>query len=159
MRVRKYKGFTMKDKLLRGVIAGVAAGLIKDLPPVIFHITKHEFSPTYWDYAGKIGFGRIPHTGWEIAYAIILQICFSIGISVAMVYLLPKIKSSLWYVKGAAFGFGVWFFIRITVTLFALKEFTQPQIFVSIINVSTSVVYGVLVAFLDRYLENLHSRE
>lgn len=148
----------MKDKLLRGILAGAIAGIIKDIPPLILHIAQHEFFPTYWDYSGKITFGKVPEAWWEIAYAIVLEVCFSIGVGVVMVHLMPKVKSALWYIKGAGLGFAVWFLIRMGVSLFELKDFNQPQIFVSMINVSTSMGYGVLIAYLDRYLENYWKR-
>lgn len=144
----------MNDKLLRGIIAGAIAGIIKDILPLILYATNHNVFPTYWDYAGKIAFGKIPEAWWEITYAIVFEVCFSIGVGVIMVHLMPKIKSSLWYIKGAALGFAVWFLIRMGVSLFSLKEFTQPHIYVSTINALTSIGYGVLIAFLDGFLKN-----
>lgn len=141
--------------MLRGVIAGAIAGIAKDIPPLFFHLlsSNQHFFPTYWDYAGKISFGKIPVIGWETAYAIVLEVCFSIFMGVLFVHIMPKIQSGLWYVKGAGLGFGIWFLIRMGVSLFGLKEFNQPQIFVSIINVITSISYGILLAYVDRVLQ------
>ena len=147
-----------EDIFMRGIIAGVIAGLIKDIPSIIVHLSHSDVFPTYWDFSGMIGFGQVPNTFLNICLAIIVELGFSITIGIAVVYGISKIKSHHYLLEGGYFGAAVWFFIRASMWIFAVKEFNKPQMFAFVINLTTSIGYGLLIAYIDKLLKNRQSR-
>jgi hypothetical protein len=141
----------MKDKFLRGVIAGLIAGIVKDIPAIVSDFFFNTF-PAYWDYAGLIGFGKEPKTFPEHFYAIIIQLGFSVVVGVSMVYIMNKIQSKHYLLKGAFFGGLIWFSIRGLVFIAQVPRLIHHQQAISIINSLTSIGYGLLLAWIDHYL-------
>lgn len=46
----------MEEKIINGAIAGIIAGILKDIPDAILHNSLKITSITFWDYAGTLTF-------------------------------------------------------------------------------------------------------
>ncbi|HBF37302.1 MAG TPA: hypothetical protein DDW50_08265, partial [Firmicutes bacterium] len=60
----------MNDPFLRGLIAGLIAGTVKDIPDSILHSLFHLKELSFWDYAGVLAFNRMPTGFVEITMAV-----------------------------------------------------------------------------------------
>ena len=143
--------FTEDDKFLRGIIAGLIAGLAKDIPSIVADFFINPF-PSYWDYAGLVGFGVEPNTFFEYFYAILIELGFSAAIGVIIVYINGIIPSKHFLIKGAFLGASVWLSISGLVFFTQIPQLSKPHIAATIINSLTSIGYGMLLTVIDRYL-------
>jgi hypothetical protein len=142
-----------EDKFMRGIIAGAIGGLVKDIPSIIIHVAHSDVYPTYWDYSGMIGMGVVPEKIPEITVAIFIQLIFSIAMGIFIVYASSYIKSHHYLIKGAFLGGSTWFLIRASVWGAQIKDFNKPQVLAFMINSTTSIVFGLLVAYIDKRIQ------
>ncbi|MGQ9779044.1 MAG: hypothetical protein ACUVRM_04075 [Bacillota bacterium] len=66
----------MRDRFMRGLLAGVAGGIVASLVNglLVFIFKIGEF--VFWDFAGIIILGRKPHGFWERAFAELVHLSF-----------------------------------------------------------------------------------
>jgi hypothetical protein len=148
------EGITLRsNKFMRGIITGIIAGLIKDIPSIIVHLLHSDVFPTYWDYTGMIGLGIVPNTALNIIFATVVELGFSMAVGISIVYIISKTKSHHYLIEGSFLGAAVWFSLRSIIWIFNVKDFAHPQMFAFIINFTTSIVYGLLIAYLDKLLQ------
>jgi uncharacterized membrane protein len=98
----------MKDKFLQGAIAGLIAGIVKDIPTIIAEFFLKTY-PTYWSYSSMVVFGELPKTFLDYIYAFLVELLFSVFVGVTIVYIIGKIPSKHYLVKGMFFGGLIWF--------------------------------------------------
>jgi hypothetical protein len=142
----------MEDKFLRGIIAGLIAGIAKDIPALIAEFFITDVFPSYWDYSGLVSFGKSPGKPLEYIHALGIQVGFSAAVGVAIVYLISKIRSKHYLLEGAVLGLLVWFIIRGIVYIAQVPDLIKPHEGIALLNSLTSIGYGVLVAYIDHYL-------
>lgn len=63
----------------------------------------------------------------------------------AIIYAISKIKAHHYLLEGGYFGTAAWFFIRATMWIFNVKGFNKPQMVAFVVNLTTSIGYGVLI--------------
>ncbi len=140
------------DKLVRGIYAGVIAGLLKDIPALIFELLFKNPHPTFWDYMSLLAIGRLPRSWDEYVMAIIVQVLWCTLLAVAFVYLHPKLQSKHYIIQGAGFGILIWLVIRGLVYFFRTPDLIHDSPLTAMMNVNISIFYGIIVAIVDKKL-------
>jgi hypothetical protein len=144
----------MKDAYIRGIIAGLIAGTLKDIPDVILDLTFKVKALMCLDYAGYIGFNRIPHTFMEYLFAYGLEVVFSAGLGVIFSLLSPKIPSKHYLIKGMMFGGFIWYVLTSMVRMIKITKLMTTDLVTPFLTLLFSIGYGLVVAYIDHYLEN-----
>jgi uncharacterized membrane protein YbjE (DUF340 family) len=141
----------MKDKLLVSIIAGSAAGAIKDLIGWITIITKIN-NLTLWHYAGKIAYGHIPHSVAENIFSIFYELI--IGTTLGYFILLNENKFCTKYTKILYVGICsiFWLFVRSFIVSFKVSELYHRGIISAIIGVGSSMIFGLVFALVSQWL-------
>lgn len=142
-----------EDSFIRGAIAGIIGGTIKDIPAAILELVLKSPHPTFWDYMSLLAIGRLPKSWDEYLFALIIQVLWCTVLAIAFVYLHPKLKSRHYILQGAGLGVFIWLLIRATVYFFRVPELIHTRPLTALLNVSISVLYGIIVAFVDHKLK------
>lgn len=138
------KGTYMEEKFINGIIGGIGAGIIKDIPDLIFRYWLKITRIIFWDYSETIALGHPPRS---------LPVVFSIFIGIVFVYLAPYFKTKKILIQGAIYGALVWFGIRAGVIAFQIKILIDGNIISATLNSLNSIIYGILLALIVHYLE------
>jgi hypothetical protein len=142
------------DKLTRNFIAGLLAGIIKDLPILITHIFWDFPKIAYWSYASQIGFGiEDPETFFEYMFAVPIELLFGATIGIIYIFIVNYFKPKHYLLTGAYLGLSTWFLLRAIVVLFKIQPFQKPGIIIALINCSLSILFGFTVIYINNYLE------
>lgn len=143
----------MEEKFINGVIGGIVAGIIKDIPDLIFRYLLKITRITFWDYSGTIALGHPPRNLPEIVNAAFYEVVFSIFIGIVFVYLAPYFRTKKILIRGAIYGALVWFGIRAGVIAFQIKILIDGDILSATLNSLNSIIYGIVLALIVNYLE------
>lgn len=153
--MNKIKKLNKLDKLTRNFIAGLSAGIIKDLPIFITHTLWHIPKITYWEYASRIGFGKDnPTTIFDYTFAISIELLFGVSIGMAYIFVIDYLKPKHYLLSGAYLGLSTWFLLRAIMVLFKIQPFNKPGILTAFINCMLSILFGFSVIYINKYLEN-----
>jgi hypothetical protein len=143
----------MKHRFIKGVTAGMIAGVVKNIPEAALHHYPRVTETTLWDYAGTIALGRLPR-GWpEIGYAFFLEILFTtfLGLIFVNIPLLNRYEHQK--LRGILFGALVWFIIRVAVVAFDIRVLLVESLETSIVNLLASMFYGCVLVCAIKYLD------
>lgn len=143
----------MEEKIINGAIAGIIAGILKDIPDAILHNSLKITSITFWDYAGTLTLGRHPHGFLENSYSFFFEVIFSTFLGIIFVIFTTQLKIKLHFLWGAFYGGIVWFVIRAAVVGLQIESLINKNFFTSVINSINSIIYGVILVFVIKYLE------
>lgn len=146
----------MAEPFLKGVVGGIMAGIIKDIPDVILHRVFKITSITFWDYAGIVALKRHPQGVVELLFAFSYEIVFSILIGIIFVYLTTSIKTKYRLLTGGVYGALVWFIVHAVILCFQIKELMIQDTLTLIVNSLGSVFYGVILVYI---IERLGRKE
>lgn len=144
----------MKEKFVNGVIGGIIAGVLKDIPDVIFRYVFKAIHISFWDYSGVIALGRYPRGFIEQIHAFFFELIFSIFIGIVFVYLASYFQTSHFWLRGGIYGALIWFTIRIGVIAFQIEPLQNVTILASVIHSLSSILYGIALGSIIHYLEN-----
>ena len=143
----------MEKRLLIGAIGGGVAGVIKDIPDAFLHNVLKITTITFWDYAGMITLGSHPQGLLEQIYSFILEVIFSILLGIIFAYLTARFKLKQHLLWGGFYGAVVWLTIRTAVTVFGIKSLANRDFLTAVINSLNSILYGIILGYVIRYLE------
>jgi len=135
---------TLKDRLTRGLIAGIAAGIIQDVLDYTAYLLNLS-QLRYLDWVGIIVFGAKPVTRGETFLALGGEIFFSGILGVIFAYLIQKINSSNIFLKGWLYGVVIWFGTYSVMTLFKVEGFVKIDFYTALSDVITSSIYGLVL--------------
>lgn len=143
---------SIEDKFLRGLIAGLIAGIIKDFPDLflvdLFKI-KHI---AFWDYTGVMVFNKIPQSFFEHFLGFVVQVAFSLGLGIIYsVIVIPKFPTSHYLVRGAIYGGACWFALISIIKLYNVNSLLTHDLFTPMATLLFSSCYGLLLGFIDNY--------
>jgi hypothetical protein len=148
----------LNDPFLRGLIAGLIAGTVKDIPDSILHSLFHLKELSFWDYAGVLAFNRMPTGFVEITMAVSFEVVFSMGVGVLFTILADKpIKTKHYLLLGLSFGGAIWLFITAVIKVFRLTQLQTKNLSDPLITFMLSVAYGLLLTVIDHRLKNRKS--
>ncbi|HCT35688.1 MAG TPA: hypothetical protein DF292_01470, partial [Firmicutes bacterium] len=112
----------MRDRFMRGLLAGLIGG-IAALAVNLFSTEVLKFGDLhFYEISGVMIFGHLPRGLMQSIFAEIGHIGLSAGVGIALAYLLPKIKTSHLWVKGAFAGLAVWFAVYAITVLFKVPS-------------------------------------
>ena len=75
-------------------------------------------------------------------------------IGMIFVYLIPKMPTKHYLLRGAAYGAIVWFLIHAVVLAFQIPAIiTRSDLITCMVNSVDSVIYGMILAYVINYLE------
>lgn len=144
---------SMEKRLLIGVVGGTVAGILKDIPDVLFHNVLQITTITFWDYAGIITLGSHPEGLLEKSYSFVFEVIFSILLGIIFAYHTASFKLKHYLLWGGFYGAVVWLAIRAAVTLFDVKPLLNQDFLTAAINALDSILYGIILGYVIGYLE------
>lgn len=148
----------MDERLLNGVIGGIIAGIIKDIPNAIFHNWLKLTGLSFWDYAAAVVLFRHPKSIGEQLYALFYEVFFSILLGIAYVYMKDRIRTGHYLLRGAIYGVLTWFTVNSFILLYQVKLLIRTDFATSLVNSICSMVYGILLGYIIHYLEEKRQR-
>jgi hypothetical protein len=144
----------LDQKFGKGIMAGIAAGLIKNIPNAILHIFFPSLNKiAFWDYAGTIALGRLPKGPLEIFYALFLETLFSTFLALIFIHSRFLNQSDHFKWKGIFYGAWIWFMVRAAVLGFDIKVLLNENLGNSVTNLLLSMLYGCLLVCAIKALD------
>ncbi|TCL76881.1 hypothetical protein EDC14_1001166 [Hydrogenispora ethanolica] len=143
------------DRFLRGLIAGLIAGFIKDIPDFLprkwFHVKQLDF----WDYLGEMALGGMPRNFGGEMVAFLIELGFSIGLGAVFTCIVaPLFPTRHHLVRGVFYGGSCWFILISIIKLYRITELMPKNPITPLSTLAMSVCYGWLVAFIDHRLNS-----
>lgn len=144
----------MEKSLKNGIIAGIIAGILKDIPDAFLHYGLKITQMTFWDYSGVIALGHLPSGTAEYICAVFFEIIFSILVGLFFVFITKRIIMKHYFLSGAFYGVVVWFVIRSAVVGLGIQLLIDGDIVTAAVNSFNSIMYGMILAITIHFLEN-----
>ncbi len=147
------------DRFYRGFIAGFIAGVFLNVYNLIFYylrITEIRFI----DWTSILMFGHRPENMNAIILNIIFQLLWDGFLGVIFAYLIPKISSRGYLIKGPLCAAFLFFVFNLIVVLYRIPFLTDKFPLMTFqVNLGGVILWGLILTFilkkLDRYrLEN-----
>ena len=143
------------DKIFKGLIAGVLAAVIMNLINLLLFYKLNLITIRFVDWSGIIMLGTKPKTSLEIIYSLLIHIFWTGTLAIVFNYLLTQISHQYLIIKGGLYAFFVTFIFRALVVLFKIPLLANSNFLTSIINTSTSFLWGVLLALILKRLNKI----
>lgn len=142
----------MKDRLTRGFVAGVAAGIVMNIYSfVVYNLNLTTLPFVHW--AGIVVFGHTaPFTPGELILALFAHLVFTGALGMIFIYLIPQVTSKNFIFKGWLFGILTWFIIYGIAHLFKLEGVIPTPLRTAATNFGGASVYGLALAFVVLYI-------
>jgi hypothetical protein len=143
----------VEDRFFRGLVAGVIAGILKDIPDILLVNLSHLKRQAFWDYVGEMIFNKIPRSFPEHFWAFGIEVTFSLGLGVIYsMIIIPVLPTRHYLIRGAVYGSACWFMLISTVKLFHITPLFTRDLFTPLTTLLFSSGYGIMLAFLDELL-------
>ena len=136
------------DRTFRGLIGGVIGAIIMNLINLTFFYILKLTKIRFLDWSGIIMLGHRPNKNIEIIYSLIIHILWTGVLGVILAYLIPQISSQGYLLKGGLYAFLITFIFRSLVILYKVPIISNVSINTSIINTTTSFVWGIILALI-----------
>ncbi len=147
----KEVGF-LKDRLVAGGLAGIIAGLIQ----YAYGLTVKGLGLTdriFGQFSDVIYTARIYTGVLGFILSVLTHSAVSLVAGVVFAYIIEKTSSRYYMLKGAGYGFILWFFLSGFGTIFRLPLFIDiPQISALTILVG-AVIYGLVLAYTLKLID------
>ncbi|ACB85988.1 hypothetical protein [Natranaerobius thermophilus] len=143
----------LKDRLIRGFIAGVIASIFANIPGYILY-SLGTTSMRFVDWAALFIYGTHAQNFLEMIVAQVGQIIFSGILGIIFAYLIPYITSIGNLFKGWLYGVGSWFFIYAFTILFDLEQTYPIRFGTAFSNFIGASIYGLILAAVLKWLDN-----
>jgi hypothetical protein len=140
------------DQFMRGLIGGLIAGTVKDIPDVVLVDLFKIKHLAFWDYVGEMILNQIPKSIFEHFIAFTLQVAFSLGLGIIYsTIVIPGFPTKHYLVRGAIYGSACWFVLMSIIKLFHITPLFAHNLRTPLLTMLFSAGYGLLLAVLDRY--------
>lgn len=142
----------MKDRFTRGLIAGIVAGIAMNLVNFFTHYVLRISDLRLLDWASILIHGSVkPHNLGEFFFALSGQIMFAGFIGIIYAFLIIKIESRNYILKGIILSLIVWF-STYTITLL-FNKVKHIMIGTAVANLLATLTYGIVLAQTLRWLD------
>lgn len=143
----------MKDRFLRGLLAGVTGGIAMNALsyPLEQLIGAKRYLFIEWSAIMLFG-DRIANTG-EMIVALGAQLLWSGFLGILLAYLYPLISSRGYLLKGALFGFVLCFFMTAIPVLLNVRYLQESSLATTIGNIVGALIWGMTTAYVLKYLD------
>lgn len=142
----------LRDRLLRGFIAGILAGIVLDVTNIVsfsFGITELSFL----DWSSAFFFGFRPTSSLGVVFPVLLHLFFAGLAGVLFVYFLAGVKRGNPYLKGVLFSLAVWVSIGAVNQILTGKPVPPLDSGTLISNIVAITAYGLVLAFTTKWLD------
>ena len=143
---------TIKDRLTRGFVSGIVAGIVQDSLDYTANLANIS-KVKYLDWVGIILFGSKPNNLGETLLALGGEIIFSGVSGIIFAYLIIRITNKNIIFKGWLFGVTIWFTTYVIMTLFKVRGLEAMDFSTAASDLFTSSLYGILLAYTLRWLD------
>ncbi|HWQ72033.1 MAG TPA: hypothetical protein VN370_06910 [Desulfitobacteriaceae bacterium] len=144
----------VKDRLIAAGIAGIAGACSNIILGVILK-SLHWSDRALYDYSttlfGKMTYGSMGF--WGFLMEIITDIALCIIWAIIFAYVIKVTSSHYYYIKGLGFGFVIWMVLTSLGTLFNIPLFTETPLEVAYTTLFTALVFGFVVAWVLKFIE------
>ena len=144
----------MDDKFIRGLIAGVLAGIIRNIMDLLMGsmgLTTIRFI----DWTAIFLYAHAsPYTPEEMIVSLIGQIFFDGSLGVIFVYLISLTNNSHPFIKSLFFSVVIWFAVDTIATLYMVVGTVPTPLITCISNGISSIIFGLALAQCLRMFEH-----
>lgn len=142
---------TIKDRLTRGLLAGIAGGIAMAVPDLVFDAVDWV-EHAYYDWALSLIRGSTANTIFEAFIGQVAHIFFAGLLGIVFAYAVLLVSSRNFLLKGWLFGILVWFSVHVTVNLFGFEPLAPIPTSQMIADFVTASIYGAVLAATLRRL-------
>ena len=144
---------TLDDRLTRGFLAGVLAGIPTIITGLITRFILHATTLLYTDFASILVFGTKAQTIKGHIFSFVV-VCMFWGLDgIIFAYLISKVTSKNILLKGFIWGGLIWFFSYVTTLLFKVPGLLIIPEKTAISQLVGGVIWGGLLAIIFNYLD------
>lgn len=148
----------LKDRLLRGFIAGVAGGIAMN----VISLTSYYLGIAelrLLDWSALVIYGMKPTSSAETLFALLAHLVFNGTLGIIFAYLITVITSINHLFRGAMYGAVMWFALYGISMLYKLEATVPLHVDTAASDLTASVVYGLVLAETLRRLDEIKALE
>lgn len=143
----------MEDRFTKGFIAGLVAAIAMNIwslsSAYLLNFTKGRFL----DYSAAMLFGRKPIGIIELVISQLSQIFFATVMGILFAYLIAKISSKNYLLKGWIFSLCIWFTVFAIGKLFKFSFLARTSWETVVSNFIGASIYGLILAITLHWLD------
>ena len=142
------------DRTIRGLLAGVIAGIVKDSWNLIDYYFLHITEIRFLDWAAILATWSRPRNSLSTVFFLMLQILWDGFLGIIFAHLLISITTRYLILKSILFSLMLWFVFQIIVNLYRVPLLSgiQPQPG-AISNVMAVILWGVIMGLVLKKLD------
>jgi hypothetical protein len=145
---------TIKDRLTRGFIAGLIAGIpMNILSYIFFRLGFTELRFVDWVYILLLE-RMVQPTISSHAFALITHLMFTGILGIIFAYFIKSVSTENYYFKGWLFSVTVWFLSYLGSTLFPVFKFIITSVKTPATNLVSATVFGLVLAWALKWLDH-----
>ena len=142
------------DRTIRGLLAGVNAGIVKDSWNLIDYYFLHITEIRFLDWAAILATWSRPRNSLSTVFFLMLQILWDGFLGIIFAHLLISITTRYLILKSILFSLMLWFVFKIIVNLYRVPLLSgiqpQPE---AISNVMAVILWGVIMGLVLKKLD------
>ena len=142
------------DRTIRGLLAGVIAGIVKDGWNLIDYYFLHITEIRFLDWAAILATWSRPRNSLSTVFFLMLQILWDGFLGIIFAHLLISITTRYLILKSILFSLMLWFVFKIIVNLYRVPLLSgiqpQPE---AISNVMAVILWGVIMGLVLKKLD------
>lgn len=142
----------MRDRITAGFLAGIAAGLTMNVIDWAGYLLGF-YQEQLLDWAAVALYGRLPTNTYEIVFAQMGQIVFAGFLGIFFAYLLLKLTSCNYIIRGWVFSLIVWFGLYAISIAFQIPNLERHSFFAGFSHFLSASVYGLVLALVLNYID------
>ncbi len=141
----------MKDRVTAGFIAGVAAGIVMNIINYISY-SINLTQELLLEWAAIMIYGRLPASVPEAIFAQFGQLVFSGFVGIIFAYMMLKLTSGNYLLKGWIYAVILWFTLYAISSLFKIPNLQRHTLETALTTFASGSVYGLMMAEMLRRL-------
>lgn len=135
----------LRDRISTGFVSGIIAGLAMNIPDHILSMINLD-DQYLFDWAAIVIFGRLPKSLGEFISAQMYQLFFSGFLGIFFSYLLLRLPSGNYLLRGWIYGVASWFFIYAFAIAFRLPYLETHSLNSVLSHNLSASIYGLVLA-------------
>lgn len=143
----------IKDRFTRGFLSGAIAGI----PIVISSAIAYnlQWTTLRWaHFAAVLIYGRKYETLWENLFASLATLFFTGLLGIIFAYLIPKMTSRNYLLKGWVFSVAIWFLCYAVTLLFQVPELQNIPLKTAFFNFILATIWGLALGYALHWFDD-----
>lgn len=141
------------DRTFQGLTAGLIGAVVMNFINLVFYYIFKLTEIRFLDWGSIVMLGHKPESFIEIIYGLIIHILWTGALGIIFSYLIPKITSQGYLIKGGLYAFLLTFIFRSIVRLYNVPILNKVSVKTSLINTSSAFLWGLILAALLKKFE------